>query len=438
MLLLGTELGTRWRLVVKLKLLSSRMVDTAKPGKYADGGGLYLIVLPSGSRKWVFRYTRNGRAREMGVGGSVGASGANLGSAREQAESARAKIAKGLDPLDVRAREKAEATGGRTFAELAREVRESLSAGFRNEKHRAQWKMTLEVYAAPLAAMRVDEIQTDDVLACLKPIWTTKPETASRVRGRIEKVLDAAKAKKLRADENPARWRGHLDHLLPKPGKLTRGHHPAMSYKDVPGFVAELRQRSGVAALALEFAILTGGRSGEAMGARWAEIDLDAKVWTVPGSRMKAGRVHRVPLSGRALEIVKVLGEARAGEFVFPGSKLGKSLSVMALEMVLRRMNPKGIDGTFRWVDPQSMRPVTVHGFRSSFRDWAGNETSFPRELAEAALSHAVGDEVERAYRRGDALERRRDLMQAWANYCEPVQSGNVVQLGSSARTLTA
>ena len=229
----------------------------------------------------------------------------------------------------------------------------------------------------------------------MKRFWTLQKQ---RVSGRLE---------------NPARWRGHLDHLLPKPGKLTRGHHAAMPYRDVPAFVATLRERSGVAALALEFAILTAARSGEVMGARWAEIDLEAKVWTVPGSRMKAGRVHRVPLSGRALEIVKALGEAKTGEFVFPGTKPGKPLSVMALEMVLRRMN----------VD------VTVHGFRSSFRDWAGNETSFPREIAEQALAHVIGDKAEQAYRRGDALERRRDLMQAWANYCKPVQSGKVVPL---------
>jgi integrase len=404
----------------KTKRLSSRTVDTAKPGKYADGGGLYLIVSPSGSQKWVFRYMRDGRAREMGLGA---ATGANLAQARTKALDAASKLSAGVDPLH----DKARSTGVPTFAVFADEVRQSLSAGFRNEKHRAQWKMTLETYAAPLAALRVDAIDTADVLACLKPIWTAKSETASRVRGRIEKVLDAAKARGLRTAENPARWRGHLDHLLPKSGKLTREHHPAMPYKDVPGFVAELRQRSGVAALALEFAILTGGRSGEAMGARWAEMDLDAAIWTVPAIRMKPGRVHRVPLSGRALEIVKALGEAKTGEFVFPGSKLGKSLSVMALEMVLRRMNPKGIDGIFRWIDPQLLRPVTVHGFRSSFRDWAGNETSFPREIAEQALSHVIGDKAEQAYRRGDALERRRDLMQAWANYCEPVQNGNVV-----------
>ncbi len=348
----------------------------------------------------------------MGLGG---ASGANLAQARTRALEAASKLAAGVDPLQ----DKARASGVPTFKEFADEVRKSLEAGFRNDKHRAQWKMTLETYAAPLHPLRVDAIETADVLACLKPIWTAKPETASRVRGRIEKVLDAAKARGFRRLENPARWRGHLDHLLPKPGKLTRGHHPAMDYNEVPGFIAELRLRSGVAALALEFAILTGARSGEALGARWEEFDLDARIWTVPGIRMKGKREHRVALSSRALEIVTTLAEAKTGNFLFAGSKVGRPLSEMALEMVLRRMNPILTDGSYRWIDPQLRRPVTVHGFRSSFRDWAGNETSFPREIAEQALAHVIGNKVEQAYRRGDALERRRELMQAWDSYCD-------------------
>lgn len=216
-------------------------------------------------------------------------------------------------------------------------------------------------------------------------------------------MLDAAKARGFRRLENPARWRGHLDHLLPKPAKLTRGHHAALPYADVPAFITSLRERDGTAALALEFAILTAARSGEVMGARWAEMDLVAKVWTIPGNRMKAGREHRVPLSARALEIVTALAEAKTGDFVFPGNKPDKPLSAMALEMVLRRMKTD----------------ATVHGFRSSFRDWAGNETSFPREIAEQALAHVIGDKAEQAYRRGDALERRRELMQAWTSYCD-------------------
>jgi integrase len=269
----------------------------------------------------------------------------------------------------------------------------------------------------PLRAKTVDTIATDDVLAVLKPIWTTKAETASRVRGRIEKVLDAAKAKGFREGENPARWRGHLDHLLPGPSKLTRGHHAAMPYEDVAGFVAELREREATAALALEFCILTAARSGEVLGARWSEIDRDKKIWTVPATRMKAGREHRVPLPGRALAVVGQLAEAKQGDFVFPGQRRDKPLSNKAMDRVLRRV---GTD-------------VTVHGFRSSFRDWAGNETGYPRELIETALAHVIGDRAEQAYRRSDALERRRDLMTAWESYCTADPTPKVVPFRGKA-----
>jgi integrase len=294
---------------------------------------------------------------------------------------------------------------------LADEVRQSLSAGFRNDKHKAQWKSTLETYAASLWSKPVDTIATDDVLAVLKPIWQVKAETASRLRGRIEKVLDAAKAKGYRNGENPARWRGHLDHLLPKQSKLARGHHAAMPYEKVASFIGELRQREATAALALEFCILAAARSGEVLGARWSEVDLDKKIWSVPAERMKAGRMHRVPLSDRAVTILKKL--SGMGEFIFVGQKPGKPLSNMALEMVLRRMK----------VDD------TVHGFRSSFRDWAGNESYFPREIVETALAHVIGDKAEQAYRRSDALEKRRKLMEAWASYCEPKANSNVLHL---------
>jgi integrase len=264
--------------------------------------------------------------------------------------------------------------------------------------------MTLTVYAEPLRAKPVDKIETADVLAVLQPIWREKPETASRLRGRIERVLNAAKAKGYRTGENPAAWRGHLENLLPKPSRLSRGHHAAMRYQDVPAFVATLREREAVAGLALEFAIVTAARSGEILGARWSEVDLDAKVWTIPAERMKAAREHRVPLSEPALAILRKVNEAKVSDYVFPGQRPGKPLSVMALEMVLRRM---GIED------------ATVHGFRSAFRDWAGNETNFPRELAEHALAHVIGDKAEQAYRRSDALMRRRELMDAWARHCE-------------------
>ena len=387
--------------------LTARRVETAKSGKHSDGGNLYLIVSMTGARKWVLRFTWRGNAKEMGLGsaGSV-----TLADAREKAASARRKIAKGLNPIDERRRD----GGIPTFGDMADDVRVSLSVGFRNEKHKAQWKSTLETYAAPLRAKPVDTIATDDVLAVLKPIWTTKAETASRVRGRIEKVLDAAKAKGFREGENPARWRGHLDHLLPRPSKLSRGHHAAMPYEEVAAFIAKLRERDATSALALELCILTAARSGEILGMRWSEIDFDKKIWTVPAARMKAGREHRVPLASRAVEMLRQLEKVNTGEFVFPGQARNKPLSNMAMEMVLRRMK---------------IEDATVHGFRSSFRDWAGNVSSAPREVVETALAHVIGDKAEQAYRRRDALEKRRKLMDAWAAYCER-PAGNVVHIG--------
>ena len=298
--------------------------------------------------------------------------------------------------------------------EVAADVREALSAGFRNEKHKAQWKVTLETYAESLHAKPVDSIGSENVLAVLKPIWISKPETASRVRGRIEKVLDAAKAKGFRSGENPARWRGNLDHLLPRRSNLARGHHAAMPYEDVAAFVGELRKREAPSALALELCILTAARTGEVLGMRWSEIDFDKKIWTVPASRMKAGREHRVPLSPRAFAILRQLEKLKASDFVFPGQKSKCPFSGRDLHMVLRKSGVKS---------------ATVHGFRSSFRDWAGNVSSFPRELAETALAHVIGDKAEQAYRRSDALEKRRKLMDAWAAYCEPKTAANVVSM---------
>jgi integrase len=390
--------------------LTARKVQTAKPGKYSDGGNLYLVVADTGTRKWVLRFTWRGRAKEMGLGS---ATSVPLSDAREKATEARHKIARGLNPIDQRKRD----GGIPTFGQMADEVVTALSPGFRNDKHRAQWKSTLETYAAPLRAKAVDAIGTDDVLSVLQPIWTDKAETASRLRGRIEKVLDAAKAKGFRDGENPARWRGHLDHLLPRPSKLTRGHHAAMPYEDVAGFISNLREREGIAPLALEFCILTAARSGEVLGLRWPEIDFSHAVWTVPAARMKAGREHRVPLSGRAVAILRGLrglAASNQGEFAFAGHRLNKRLSSRAMEMMLRRMK---------------VTDATVHGFRSSFRDWAGNVSAFPREITETALAHVIGDKAEQAYRRRDALEKRRKLMEAWASYCEPTADHTVVQL---------
>jgi integrase len=351
----------------------------------------------------------------MGLGSLASVS---LADARESAANARRLVAQGLNPIDERKYDQ----GIPSFGKMADEVREALSAGFRNDKHKAQWKSTLATYAASLNTMPVDTITTDDILAVLKPIWTTKAETASRVRGRIEKVLDAAKAKGFRTGENPARWRGHLDHLLPRPIKLTRGHHAALPYEDIASFIASLREREALAAKALELCILTAARSGEILGMRWSEVNLEKAIWTVPAHRMKAGREHRVPLSSRALAMLKTLNEVREGEFVFTGRDRNKSLSSMAMEMVLRRMK---------------IENATVHGFRSTFRDWAGNLSSFPREVTETALAHVIGDKAEQAYRRGDALEKRRTLMEAWANYCEPKTGRTVIAMSDRSRRVS-
>jgi integrase len=396
--------------------LTAKKVETAKPGKYGDGANLYLIVSKAGARKWVLRFTWLGNPKEMGLGS---ASGVTLADAREKAATARRQIAQGINPIEER-KQKDEIP---TFGEVADEVRQSLSAGFRNEKHKDQWKSTLKTYAAPLRPKPVDTITTDDVLAVLKPIWTTKAETASRVRGRIEKILDAAKARGFRIGENPARWRGHLDHLLPRQSKLARGHHAAMPYEDVAAFIALLRKREASAALALELCILTAARSGEILGMQWSEIDLDKRIWTVPANRMKAGREHRVPLSPHVAAMLCQLEKLKVGAFVFPGQVRDKPLSNMALEMMLRRMK---------------IENATVHGFRSSFRDWAGNVSDFPREVVETALAHVIGDKAEQAYRRGDALEKRRKLMDAWAAYCTTSNTAEVTSFQRSTSTGTS
>lgn len=393
--------------------LSARTVATlAKPGRYGDGSGLYLVVSETGARKWVFRFTFGGRVTEMGFGNAA----VSLAQARGKAVEARKTLAERKSPIEARREAERIAAGKPTFGQCADALLEAKSSEWRNEKHRAQWAMTLAEYAKPLRALPVDEVDTEAVLGVLQPIWQAKPETASRLRGQIETVLDAARAKGhiARNEANPARWRGHLDKLLAKRQKLTRGHHAAMAFDDVPEFMGRLREREAAAALALEFLILTAARSGEVLGARWAEFDLEAKVWTVPAARMKAGREHRVPLSRRALAILEELAKGRTGEFVFAGQRAGKPLSGMAMEMLLRRLKAES---------------VTVHGFRSAFRDWCGEATSFPREVAEAALAHVAGDATEQAYRRGDALAKRRKLMEAWAGFCEPRSGLNVLPM---------
>jgi integrase len=321
-----------------------------------------------------------------------------LGRAREKASDARGQLADGRDPLTARTKPR-----NISFGEAADGLIESMASSWRNEKHKAQWRMTLTAYCEPIRAVPIANITTEDLLRVLKPIWVSKSETASRLRGRIERVLDFAKARGMRSGENPACWRGHLDAVLPRRPKLTRGHHKAIPFEEVPAFMARLRAMAGVGPRALEFLALTAGRTGEVLGARWEEIDLRPQVWMVPRARMKAGREHRVPLSPRLVELLGEMAALRTSDFVFPGLKRDRPLSNMTLDAVLRRMD----------VD------ATVHGFRSAFRDWAGECTHFPREIAEAALAHLVGDAVERAYRRGDALEKRRQLMGAWATFCE-------------------
>lgn len=383
--------------------LNAKAVKDAGPGRYFDGEGLWLIVSPKGARRWQYKFMLDGKERTMGLAVD------SLAEARNARDDARRLAKRGVNPIEAR-----NAATVPTFGAVAEEVLSERVEGFKNAAHRRQWRQTLEDYAKPLWAKPVDKIGTADILATLKPIWTGKPDTASRLRGRIEKVLDAARAKGLIEQDkaNPARWRGHLDALLSKPKKLARGHHRAMPYADVPAFMDALRERDAVSALALEFLILTASRSEETRGARWSEIDLTAKVWTIPAARMKMDRDHRVPLSTRAAEIIETMAKARTFDHVFPGSGQ-KTLSETAFAALLKRMGAHAA--------------TTPHGFRSAFRDWCGDATHFPRELAEAALSHRVGDATEQAYRRSDALEKRRALMEAWATYCAATPGSNIV-----------
>jgi integrase len=398
------------------RLDALKVKSLTKAGRHGDGGGLYLSISKEGRRRWIFLFTWNGKLREAGLG-SANKGGVSLKDAREKAAEGRKLVKDGIDPIAYW--NKAEAGVTPTFGDVADEYISAHEGSWRNDKHAAQWKMTLKDYCETMRKLPVDRVDTDAVFSTLKPLWRRAPETASRLRGRIEAVLDAAKAKGHigRNEANPAQWRGHLDKLLPRPSKLTRGHHAAMPYAEVPSFIAQIKEREATAARALEFCILTTTRTSETLNARWSEIDLTAKVWTIPGERMKAGREHRVPLSARAVEILKAMKEAEGKGYVFPGRLKDRPLSNMAFEMFLRRCGSN----------------YTTHGFRSSFRDWAGNETRFPRELAEHALAHVIGDKAEQAYRRSDALERRRELMDAWALYCEGEAGANVVALKRTA-----
>jgi integrase len=384
------------------RLTARQVTAYVKPGRLADGGGLYLRVTASKSRSWVFLATYGGKRIEVGLGA---ASVISLSAARSIASDMREALSAGRDPRVVLAPEAAaEKQRVPTFGTFADAYISDVEAGWKNPVHRAQWRHSLRDHAADLNNKLVDEISTDDVLAVLKPIWLVKAETAKRLRGRIEKILDAAKAKGLRPRDamNPAAWRGHLQLLLPRQAKLPRGHHAALPWKDAPQFMAVLRARSALSARCLEFVILTAARSGEALEATWGELDLNQALWTVPADRMKAGSEHIVPLAKAAVELLTSLRPEKPNAAGKVFAIAGATRSNMAMAMLLRRME---------------YGHITTHGMRSTFRDWAGDHTDHPRELIEQALAHTIANKAERAYRRGTAVERRRQLMEDWATF---------------------
>lgn len=421
-----------------LNRLSAKTVSTAKAkGYYADGGGLYLQVSALGTKSWVFRFTRSGKTREMGLGPLHTIS---LAEARDKALACRKLLLEGKDPIEERkSRQSLERLARQktlTFDECADAYIEANRAGWKNEKHASQWENTLNTYASPIIGkLPVAAIDTGMVLKVLEndQLWTAKPETANRLRGRIEAVLGWATVRRYRTGENPAQWKNHLDKVLPARSKVASiEHHPALSYAETGAFIASLRQQPGIAALALEFAILTATRTSETIGATWREINLDVAVWIIPADRMKAAKEHHVPLSGRAIEILESLRQhAEEGDYVFPGRKESSSLSNMALLAVVRRMN----EDKLIWKD-RNGEPIVPHGFRSTFRDWAGETTAYPREVIEHAMAHQLPDKAEAAYARGTLFDKRRRLMADWADYCnkvQPTKADNIVPINSAA-----
>ena len=410
--------------------LTALEIKHAKTGMHADGNGLYLRVQASGAKGWIFRFQLDGKRREMGIGTL---SEQPAIEARAVAAELGRLVRDGIDPIDERKQREQDALESTRraaastvlFRQVAEDYIAAHRAGWRNAKHADQWANTLATYAEPvIGELAPAEVTTEHLLEILTPIWTTKPETASRVRARIELVLSYAKAKKLRDGENPAMWRGHLDALLPKPSRVKKvRHHPALPYAQMSEFMLALRNVQGLGARALEFVILNAARSGEVRLAEWREIDLDAATWTIPADRMKARRAHRVPLSQAALRLLESLPRLDGTDLLFPGMREQRPMSDMALTAVIRRMN----EDRPRWIDPKSNAQAVPHGFRSTFRDWCAEQTHFPAEMAEIALAHTVGDKVEAAYRRGDMFEKRRAMMQAWAEWClqEPQQESS-------------
>jgi integrase len=412
------QLGRSARVIGKLTTI--RVQQAKRRGLYGDGGGLFLQVSQGGAKSWVFRFKEVGRLRVMGLGPVHTVS---LAEARDKARECRRLRLVGKDPIEerklVRAAAQLDAAKAICFKECAEAYIAAHKAGWRDEKHAAQWPASLGTYVYPhFGSLSVQSVDVGLVMRALESIWTAKPETASRVRGRIEAIIDWATARGYRRGENPARWRGHLENLLPSRSKVRRiEHHAALPYEEIAAFMVELRRVDGVGARALEFAILTAARTGEVTGARWAEINLAERIWTVPAERMKAGKEHRVPLSDAAIVVLEQMKAIRSGDYVFLGGRAGRPLSHAAMLALIRRMGR----GDF-----------TVHGFRSSFRDWCAERTNFPGEIAEMALAHVVGNKVEAAYRRGDLFQKRRQLAEAWATFCaSPSVSAEVVPIRS-------
>jgi integrase len=399
------------------KLTNARVRSLKETGRYGDGGGLWLQVSKWKTKSWVLRYWVDGRERVLGLGPL---DLVPLADARERARQARRLLLDGIDPIEHRKQarnaSRLERAKALTFGRCAEEYIETHDAAWSNAKHRSQWRTTLRQYCNPIWGLPVQSIDTDLVLRCLTPIWKTHTETAKRLRGRIERVLSWAKGRGLRDGENPARWGGHLKEMLADPSKVAPvRHHPALPFNTLPDFMAELRELDGVNARALEFCVLTALRTGEVLRAAWDEIDAGSKVWTVPAERMKARKEHRVPLSGRAVEILTSLPREAGNKHVFVGAKRGAGLSELVMLNLLKKLRPG----------------FTVHGLRSSFRDWGAERTHFPREVLEMALAHKIPDAVERAYRRSDLFEKRRKLMDAWAAFCATPKTvgGNVVAM---------
>jgi len=382
-----------------------------KPGLYSDGGNLYLQITPAGVKSWLLRYMMDGEAQSMGLGALHSVS---LISAREEAGKCRSLIASGINPRHARKDEqnklRVAQARGKTFKQCAEAYIQAHEAAWSSAKHKWQWENTLERFAYPVFGnLPVQDVDVTLVMKVLDPIWKSKTETASRLRGRIESILDWAHVREYRTGENPARWRGRLENLLPARSKIQKvEHHPALPYDEVAAFIATLSRQAGLAAYALQLTILTATRTNEVLNATWSEFDFKNKVWVIPAERMKMKREHRVPLTEPALKLLKQLQEVKTSDYVFPGSR-GKPLSNTAMLMLLRRME---------------RNDITVHGFRSSFRDWCAEQTNFAREVSEAALAHAIGDKVEAAYRRSDLFDKRRLLMNEWARYCMQPKAG--------------